>query len=63
MQPKLSRKTFDDLISEAFINYLNTEGMSEFLPLDAPNRNPMQVPEGVWRILIAKHLSSPHSYN
>jgi hypothetical protein len=54
--------TFDDLITEAFIDYLNIEGIPEFHPTETPNRNPIQVPEGVWRILIAKHLS-PHSYN
>jgi hypothetical protein len=68
MQPNLPRRKFDDLINEAFTEYLNheytsTKGDPEFYPIDTPNRLPPQVvPNGTWRRLIARHLI-PHFSN
>ena len=66
----LRRKTFDSAISDAFADYLFCEGVhaqyyamgGEFCPSDTPGRNEEQVPNGLWRRLISKHLNK-HFYN
>lgn len=68
--PKLEKRTFDQLINDAFLDYLFGIGVNAVLfenggafhPTDTPNRNPKQVPEGTWRRLITIHLNK-HLYN
>lgn len=67
---KLRRKTFDQLIEEAYQDYLFDEGIykipgnkqDEFNPADVLNRNLEQVPWGIWRMLLFRHLHK-HFYN
>jgi hypothetical protein len=64
---KLRRKTFDKAIDDAFADYLNGAesylgDYPVFVPSDTPNRNPKQVPQGVWCRLIYKHINKIH-YN
>ena len=66
---KLQRVSFDYHIGWSFIDFLNKEGNSintengkrlsdgvEFKWIDSPNRNPEQVPNGLWRRLLYRHL-------
>lgn len=67
---RLKRKKFNDLMTEANLDYLYDRKMhprkyvpgSEFEPMTTPNRNPEQVPDGTWRRLLHKHLNN-HFYN
>ena len=67
---EIKRRTFDDVIERAYFDYLFCEGIhakyylsgGEFHPTDTPNRNPNQVPNGMWRRLIFKHINK-HFYN
>lgn len=67
---KLKRKKFNDLITEANLDYIFDKKMNplryplgdEFNPLTTPNRNPEQVPDGTWVRLLFKHLHA-HFYN
>lgn len=66
----LRRRNFDDVITEAYLDFLFDRGVEElvpafrgeFIPVDTPNRNPMQVPDGLWCRLIYKHVTK-HFYN
>lgn len=65
----LKRKTFDDVINDAYLDFLfNVEKdapsvmFGDFLPMETPNRNPVQVPDGLWILLIQKHIKK-HFYN
>lgn len=61
----LERKTFDELINEEFLKYLNNElryTEKDFNPIHISNRNPKQVPIGTWRRMIHKHIQK-HFYN
>ena len=66
---KLKRISFDYHIWKSFIAFLNKEEKSankkngkgssddfEFRWMDSSNRNPEQVPDGLWRRLLHKHL-------
>ncbi len=63
---KLKRKKFNEVISEAYKNYLNDikehpkrySQFDRFYPDSTPNRNPEQVPNGTWRRLIFKYLNN-----
>jgi hypothetical protein len=62
MKKKLKRKTFDEVIESAFQDYLNggyadSLEFSGFRPGDAPNRNPKQIPLGLWLNLIYRHIN------
>lgn len=67
---KLERKTFDRLISEAYLDYLFCEGFhaeyyamgGEFSATDTPNRNMKQVPAGLWQRLLSRHINKNY-YN
>jgi|GEM_PF-4644462 len=62
---KLKRKSFDDAIHQAYVDFLFCEGIhaqyyaagGEFHQTDTPNRNPELVPNGIWRRLIFKHIN------
>ena len=64
---KLERKKFNEVISEAYTNYLNDvkkrpnrySRYDKFHPAVTPNRNPEQVPNGTWHRLLYKYL---HDY-
>lgn len=64
---KLKRKEFNSLMTEANLDYLFDRKMNprkyakadEFNPMTTPNRNPEQVPNGLWLILLYNHL---HNY-
>lgn len=67
---KLSKKTFDKIIEQAYFDYLFCRGEhaayyaagGKFHPINALNRNPEQVSENLWCRLINKHLNK-HYYN
>jgi len=67
---KLKRKKFNDLMTEANLDYLFDRKMNprkyprgdEFNPMSTPNRNSEQVPDGTWARLLHKHLNN-HFYN
>ena len=66
----LKRVTFERLISDAYLDYLFCEGINaeyyalggEFCPTDTPNRNDKQVPNGIWRRVLSRHLNKKN-YN
>lgn len=67
---KLIRKRFDNLMTDANIEYLFDRNRSpqrypkgdEFNPLITPNRNPQQVPIQLWVSLLSQHLNN-HFHN
>lgn len=69
-KPELGRRKFEDIITDSLMDYLFDKGMpenfpssqGEFMPIDTPNRNPEQVPDGLWGRLLYKHLNK-HFYN
>lgn len=70
---KLYRMDFESYIHKCFIKYLEEnkepkkkefemqEG-SNIIWFTAPNRNPEQVPNGIWNRLLSRHLNK-HNYN
>jgi hypothetical protein len=62
-QRKLKRKTFDELINQAFDDFLASRPLEdtlkpfEYCPSVTPNRNPRQVPDVLWKELIHRHMS------
>lgn len=67
---RLKRKTYDDVIEDAYWDYVFDYGVhgiecnhkGEFLPSSTPNRNPEQVADVLWQNLLYKHLHK-HFYN
>jgi len=62
MKKKLKRKTFDKAIDDAFLDYVNGGETylceySAFHAEETPNRNPEQIPQGIWSRLIYKHIN------
>ena len=67
---KLKRRTFNGIMTDANLEYLNDRLENpekyppghQFCPTETPNRNPLQVPNGTWLRLLHKHLYK-HFYN
>lgn len=61
---ELNKKTFDEFITEWLKNHCSDE--SKFstgvnLIKDIPNRNPKQVPNKIWRLLLWTSLKDYHN--
>ena len=65
MQRNLPKKTFDEVIDEAYSHYMNTEfdGVDEngFHLLDTPRRNEL-TDDLLWRRILVRHLND-YLYN
>jgi hypothetical protein len=56
---ELKRKTFNEVISESYTNYLKKKHQPKrFDAIDTPNRNPRQVSTEIWTDLIHMHVNN-----